>query len=137
MTELVSHPPKYELEDGSIQVWRGMPKLPDVVQVMLENREKAYVAKEQHRRRQEEMEYKRLEKRREEHPEEFFGWPDIVKKAKEMKLETKLWMSMLQDTENVSPILLGADGGARERELARQKKEIEAREKNANTERGE
>jgi len=82
MSELVSHPPKYELEDGSIQVWRGMPKLPDVVQVMLDQREK--VAAEYRRRESERMrlEFAELEKRRAEHPEEFSGLADVLKAAK-------------------------------------------------------
>lgn len=35
---LITHPPKYEL-DGEVQVWRGMPKLPDVIQKIVELRE--------------------------------------------------------------------------------------------------
>ncbi len=76
---LITHPPKYELEDGSIQVWRGMPKLPDVVSVMLENREEEMRKRrlvESERRNQE---LRQREKRRQEHPEEFFGWEDLLK----------------------------------------------------------
>lgn len=83
MTELITHPPKYQLEDGSIQVWRGMPKLPDVVQVMLDNREKAY---QEYRRREyerEKHERERLEKRRQEHPEEFIGWKEFCDMLKQ------------------------------------------------------
>lgn len=86
MSELVTHPPKYELEDGTIQVWRGMPKLPDVVQVMLDQREK--VAAEYRRRESERMraEFAELEKRRAEHPEEFFGLADVIKTYSEKEV---------------------------------------------------
>ncbi len=140
INELISNPARYELEDGSIQVWRGMPKLTDVVQVMLENREKAYAERERHRKKQEEMEYRRLEKQREEHPEDFFGWPDVVKKAKEMSLEGKKVKIIPKVIENISPILLGLDNGEAERRLKNQieiAKEIEERIKNAGNKQGE
>lgn len=81
MTHLISNPPKYELEDGSIQVWRGMPKLPDVVDVMLDLREKAVQDAQQRERDERAAEFKRLEQRRKDHPEEFFGWADVLKAA--------------------------------------------------------
>lgn len=83
MNEMVTHPPKYQLEDGSIQVWRGMPKLPDVVQVMLDNRQKAI---QEYRRREwerQQEEQARLEQRRQDHPEEFMGWKEFCEMLKE------------------------------------------------------
>lgn len=121
MTELVSDPPKYQLEDGSIQVWRGMPKLPDVVQVILENREKSYVDSQRREREKQNDELKALEQQRNEHPEEFFGLKDLVKKAKEMEIgKAAKIVVMPQEKENISPILLGHDGGKRESELKAQ-----------------
>lgn len=87
MTHLISNRPKYQLDDGSIQVWTGMPKLPDVIDVMLDQREEAAISarkREQERRNQE---FKELEQRRAEHPEEFFGWADVVKALEEKKPE--------------------------------------------------
>jgi hypothetical protein len=85
MSDLISNPPKYELEDGTIQVWRGMPKLPDVVNVMLDLREKSaaeYRRKESERDR-EEMAV--LEKRRAEHPEEFIGMKELAEIAQKLQ----------------------------------------------------
>jgi hypothetical protein len=92
--ELVRYPPKYQLEDGSVQVWRGMPKLPDVVNVMLDLRDKAvYEARkrESERRR---MEFAALEKRRAEHPEEFMSWGDFCARLKTEKPELAAKMGM-------------------------------------------
>lgn len=89
--DLVHHPPKYQLEDGSIQVWRGMPKLSDVVQVMLDLRDKAIHAARQRSSEKLREEFIQLERRRKEHPEEFFGLADVLKAvaAKGMPLEAK------------------------------------------------
>ena len=133
INELISNPPRYELEDGRIQVWRGMPKLPDVTQVMLENREKAYLERERRRKREEELELKKQEQYRKEHPEEFFGWKDL--KEEFAKLQTTKDRNgvlvpgqVIPDKkEYISPILLGLDGGAREKELAEQKRIIESK----------
>lgn len=79
VSEMVKHPPRYELEDGTIQVWRGMPKLPDVIQVMLALREKRAA---EYRRAQAERDaahMRELGKLREAHPEKFFGWADFLK----------------------------------------------------------
>jgi len=66
--EMMKYPPKYTLEDGSIQVWRGMPKLPDVLQTILARREeaqrKALVAREQQKRQDEARELDDLKKRK-------------------------------------------------------------------------
>lgn len=136
INELISDPPRYELEDGRIQVWRGMPKLSDVVQIMLENREKAYLERERNRKKQEELERKKIEQRREEHPEEFFGWADLVRHAQEIGIGNIVNVITIppEKKEKISPILLGLDGGVRERELAEQKKIIEERSRHDATE---
>jgi len=83
MKHLVANPPKYELEDGTVQVWRGMPKLPDVIDVMLDLRAKAVQEAQQRERDARAAEFRELEKRRAGHPEEFFGWADVVKAVSE------------------------------------------------------
>jgi hypothetical protein len=92
LDEMVRNPPLYEVPgpDGPItQKWRGMPKLPDLMETMLSLRSKS--AREAYRRREEEQrqEQQRLEQRRTEHPEEFFGWNDLVKTFKEKLPELK------------------------------------------------
>jgi hypothetical protein len=81
MRALITNPPRYELEDGSIQVWRGMPKLPDVVNVMLDLRDKAVHEARLCEAEKERKEMVALQKRREEHPEEFFSLADVLKAA--------------------------------------------------------
>ena len=117
MTELVTHPPKYQLDDGSIQVWRGMPKLPDVVQVMLDNREKAY---QEYRRREwerQEREQKALEKRRQEHPEEFMSWADFCEQLKRDRPDLAAKMGMMMPAAEL-------DLGKNEAKLEQQKREL-------------
>lgn len=100
MRELVTNPPRYELEDGSIQVWRGMPKLPDVVNVMLDTRER--IAAE-YRRRESERERQRmaeLAKRREEHPEEFMSWQEFCQQLQKEKPELAARMGMQMPATN-------------------------------------
>jgi len=87
MNRLVSNPPKYELDDGTIQVWRGMPKLPDVIDVMLNFREKDAQAARDRESEKRAAEFRELENRRQEHPEEFFGMADL---AKEIRNNAKL-----------------------------------------------
>src|SRR6185437_2049049 len=96
MTHLISNPPKYEFEDGSIQVWRGMPKLPDVVDVMLDFREKAVRDAQKRESDRQTREFAELEKRRAEHPEEFMGWGDFCKRLKleNAELAAKVGMAM-------------------------------------------
>ncbi|HLJ88810.1 MAG TPA: hypothetical protein VKZ53_18470 [Candidatus Angelobacter sp.] len=77
MKNLVKHPPKFDPGDGSLQVWRGMPKLPDVVGVMLEMREKA--AAECRRRESERLaEEMRDLARRRAGGEIFYGIGDVL-----------------------------------------------------------
>jgi len=79
MEHLMLNPPKYDAGDGTMQAWRGMPKLPDVLETIWDQREKR--AQDARRRKQEEQarEMRELEQRRREHPEEFFGMADLVK----------------------------------------------------------
>lgn len=116
MTGLVKNPPKYQLEDGSVEIWRGMPKLPDVVGAILANREKAQ--QDYRKRKEEELEREMaaLAQRRKEHPEEFIGIKEIIDEAQ--KRFPKLFP--MPSVEN-SAILQGLDGGERERELEKQK----------------
>lgn len=86
LDEMVRNPPLYEVPgpDGPItQKWRGMPKLPDLIETMLGMRSKR--AREAYRQREDEQrkEQQRLEQRRAEHPEEFFGLADVLKLAQE------------------------------------------------------
>src|SRR5579859_1833503 len=76
MTHLIANPPKYEIE-GEVQVWRGMPKLPDVIDVMLNFRDKDVAAAREKEAEARRKEFAELEKRRAEHPEEFMSWGDF------------------------------------------------------------
>lgn len=83
MKYLIRNPPKYDPGDGSMQVWSGMPKLPDVVRTMLDFRDediRVANARESQKRIQEDRE---MEKYRAEHPEEFVAldMADILKQA--------------------------------------------------------
>jgi hypothetical protein len=89
MTHLISNPPKYELEDGSIQVWRGMPKLPDVVNVMLDLRDKAVQDARKRESQRESRELAELEKRRAEHPEEFIGMKELQEITRKLQIVAK------------------------------------------------
>ena len=103
-----------------------MPKLPDVVQVMLKNREKVYAQHEFDRKQREHRELMALEKRRAEHPEEFFGWNDLKKEFDKLQTSkdrngVSVPGKVMPDAgENISPVLMGLDGGKRERELKEQ-----------------
>lgn len=85
MKSLVKNPPRYELEDGSVQVWRGMPKLPDVIQVMLEAQEQR--AAEYRRQEGERLaaEMRDLERRRRA-GEHFYGLADVLKSVKPVEV---------------------------------------------------
>lgn len=86
MSELVRNPPRYDPGDGELQVWRGMPKLPDVLDVMLDAREARVI---EHRRRESERltaEMRQLAKQREQHPEQFIGMSEVIQMAKEKGL---------------------------------------------------
>lgn len=84
---LVKNPPKYELEDGTIQTWRGMPKLPDVLWAIDEAREQARQQARERESQRRAAEWRELEKRRAEHPEEFMGWGEFIRRLKEEKPE--------------------------------------------------
>lgn len=93
LDEMARNPPLYEVPgpDGPVtQKWRGMPKLPDLIETMLALRSRR--AREAYRQREEQQreEQQRLEQRRAEHPEEFFGWGDVVKAFEEIKPEADL-----------------------------------------------
>lgn len=93
LDEMVRNPPLYEVPgpDGPVtQKWRGMPKLPDLIETMLALRSKA--AREAYRKREEEQreEQRQLEQRRADHPEEFFGWGDVLKALEEIKPEADI-----------------------------------------------
>jgi hypothetical protein len=89
MTHLISNPPKYELEDGTIQVWRGMPKLPDVVDVMLNLREEAVQDARKRESDRQTKEFAELEKRRAAHPEEFIGMKELAEIANKLQVGVK------------------------------------------------
>lgn len=82
LNRLMSNPPKRELSDGSISEYRGRPTLVDVMRTIeiMDEESAAEFRKQQAQREREE--YARLEQRRKEHPEEFFGLADVLKAAK-------------------------------------------------------
>lgn len=82
VTEMIKNPPLFEVPgpDGPItQKWRGMPKLPDLIETMLDLRSKRAREERTERQEREQEEWRELEKRRMEHPEEFFGMGDLAK----------------------------------------------------------
>lgn len=87
MRHLIANPPKYEI-DGDIQVWRGLPKLPDVLDTMMDFRE---ARAEETRRRQDAAEERRLRKiaiEEAKHPENFIGMAELQEICrKALKLE--------------------------------------------------
>jgi len=135
MKDLIRHPPKYELEDGSIQVWRGMPKLPDVIHTMLENRDKTAFNKKKEKQKQEDLKQKELEKYREEHPEEFLTWADVIKAASEHSPQVKALAEQLDPrkpdkrTSKILPVLDDIQYRKRQDELEEQKKKLLAEDK--------
>lgn len=89
VTEMIKNPPLFEVPgpNGPVtQKWRGMPKLPDLIETMLDLRSRRVgeARREAEQKRQEE--WREMEQRRQEHPEEFFGWADVVKFLKEQGL---------------------------------------------------
>jgi hypothetical protein len=85
MNHLIKNPPRYDPGDGQIQVWRGMPKLPDVIDTMLDFQQQAAV---EYRRREGARlaaEMRELEKQRKERPGDFFGLADVLKEFKEKR----------------------------------------------------
>jgi hypothetical protein len=79
LNELVRNPPKYEV-DGQMQSWRGMPKLPDVIDVMLKKREESYQRYLKKESEELDRAWKKLARRKKEHPEEFECPPDVKQK---------------------------------------------------------
>jgi hypothetical protein len=132
LAQVVRNPPLMTVDgpDGPVsQAWRGMPKLPDLVDVMLRLREERADAAEAERKRQRDEEFERLKKRRAEHPEEFFGFADVLKTAQERGI------AMTRDRDGIKvpgkTMPTGkpreqseADYSQRQRELERQKKEL-------------
>lgn len=123
VTEMIKNPPLYEVPgpDGPLtQKWRGMPKLPDLIETMLSLRSKRVHAAWLQRDEERKEEQRRLEKRREEHPEEFFGWDDVIRTFTEIKPEADLTSDRNGalvpgktmepvSIEPVSPVLLNDD----------------------------
>lgn len=124
VTEMIKNPPLYEVPgpDGPVtQKWRGMPKLPDLIETMLSLR--ARRAREAYRQQDErrQQEQRELAKRREEHPEEFFGLADFLNAAKEIIPEVEITIGRdgvqapaicgmeLLPPEPVSPVLMNDD----------------------------
>lgn len=83
---LIKHPPKYTGPDGSLQVWRKMPRLPDVMQTIWELREQATANNKALGEEVKQEEWKRLARRRAEHPEEFItSFTDLLREVMEKR----------------------------------------------------
>jgi hypothetical protein len=85
ITHMIKNPPLFEVDghDGPVtQKWRGMPKLTDLIETMLELRKAKgrEAVKQQEEKRQ--RDWLEMTKRRDEHPEEFNG-PELLKSIKE------------------------------------------------------
>jgi hypothetical protein len=109
--------------------WDGPPRINDVIRQMHKSlrleAERAHLEAEAAYSR--ELQY--LAKRRLEHPEEFGGgWSDVLKEFKEKYPHLAAGRSVESEKaipeEPVSAILLGTEGGKREKELERQKQEL-------------
>lgn len=93
MTEMIKNPPLYEVAgpDGPVtQKWRGMPKLPDLIETMLSLRTKKSHEAYRQREDKQRVEQRELEQRRDAHPEEFFGWADVLEAIKEKLPEIEI-----------------------------------------------
>jgi len=81
LDRIMRQPPKRDLPDGSITEYRGRPTLVDVtrtIDILREERSQEYRKRESAK---EAEEMRKLEQRRREHPEEFFGLADVLKAA--------------------------------------------------------
>jgi len=81
LDRLMRQPPKRDLPDGSITEYRGRPTLVDVtrtIDILREERSQEYRKRESAKEAEEMW---KLEQRRREHPEEFFGLADVLKAA--------------------------------------------------------
>jgi len=76
-TDLMRNPPKQQLENGEIQAWTGMPKLPDLMQAIEEKRQERRRQADLKRQAEQSREMDDLRKRREA-GEEFFGIADVI-----------------------------------------------------------
>lgn len=79
--DLMRHPPKQQLDDGTTQTWTGMPKVQDLLAAIEEKRQQQAALK---RQQQQSREMDELRKRRDA-GEEFFGFADVVAEFKKEK----------------------------------------------------
>lgn len=86
-TDLRRHPPLQQLESGETQPWRGMPQVNDLVQRIEGMRQEKQQEMARERQRERDREMAELHTRRENHPEEFFGWADVMEDLKREKPE--------------------------------------------------
>jgi hypothetical protein len=125
LDEIVKNPPLYEVDgpEGPVtQKWRGLPKLPDLVDAMLSLRRKLIQEARRLKAEADAKQYRQLEKDRAEHPENFLGWGEFVTKAKQEHPEffqgsvpdrdgAKTPLAM--EPERISPVLVNDELAAR------------------------
>ena len=119
LDRLMKQPPVHNGEE-----YRGRPGLVDVTRTMdiLREEEQARIklVTEENRR----LEQRELEERRRQHPEEFFGWHDVLKAAAEMVPKSQEPLKAMP-VEPVSPVLFtDAARNARLSQLEAQKAAI-------------
>lgn len=81
LDRLMTEPPKQRQGDGSVTEYRGRPSLVDVLRTMDILAEERALETRKQRERTEREEMRKLEARRQEHPEEFFGLADVLRAA--------------------------------------------------------
>lgn len=127
MQHLIRNPPKYEV-GGEIQVWTGLPKLPDVVRVMLDTREKnatEYMQQERTRAAKETAEYLEDVK---QNPEEYVNVTEGIQNfIREFEAKNKKALKMprmipvpVSDDEHVIAIALSDSELAERRRILRE-----------------
>jgi len=109
LNRLMTKPPEHDGEE-----YRGRPSLVDVTRTIAILRDEARVEERERERVEKDQAQERMAKRREEHPEEFFGWPDVLKAAQEAYAQRSIdrngialpvpGMADVSD-ERVSPVL--------------------------------
>lgn len=126
MTHMIKNPPLFQVDgpDGPVtQKWRGMPKLPDLIETMLDLREQRSRAALKAQEDAREQEFKKLQKERDEHPERFMTFAEVIAKVKQERpellagsapdkngVEVPLAMPAL---EKISPVLISDEAASR------------------------
>lgn len=119
LNRLMDEPPKIERSDGVLQEYRGRPSLVDVLRTMeiLDDERAAEFRKKQ--AEADRQKWREMERRRAEHPEEFFGLADVLKAANVTKAD-----QIAQPMPQVRTIWPDIDPDRNKATLDKQKQEL-------------